>query len=152
MSPLAGQLGPDFPLVGAFFGLCLIGLGISLWWLYIFLDWHNDIYLIDNEQVVDISRKPLGEEERRAALIRNILSVEYQRIGVIGLLLNFGTVFIRIGEAEFTFDNVFNPSEVQRELFNRIALRTVHEREQQADIERQRMAEWIAAYHRLTRN
>ena len=92
-------MGPNFPVVGAFFGLCLVGLGIFLWWLYNYLDWHNDIYLITNEQVVDVNRKPLGKEERRAALIRNILSVEYKRMGVIGLLLNFGTVFIRVGEA-----------------------------------------------------
>jgi len=147
-----GRLGPGFPVVAAFMGLCVLGLIIFLWWLYNYLDWHNDIYLITSEQVVDINRKPLGKEERRAAPIRNILSVEYQRVGVIGLLLNFGTVFIRVGDALFTFDNVFNPSEVQRELFHRIAMRTVRERQQQAESERQRMAEWIAAYHRLTRN
>ncbi len=147
-----GLLGPSFPLVGAFMGLCLIGLVVFLFWVYNYVDWHNDIYLITGEQVVDINRKPLGQEERRAAPIRNILSVEYKRVGVIGLLLNFGTVFIRIGDAQFTFDNVFNPSEVQRELFHRMAVRTVRERQQQAESERQRMAEWIAAYHRLTKN
>jgi hypothetical protein len=146
------RLGPGFPVVGAFMGLCLFGLVVLAFWLYNYLDWHNDIYLITGEQVVDVNRKPLGKEERRAAPIRNILSVEYKRVGVIGLLLNFGTVYIRIGETLFTFDNVFNPSEVQRELFHRIATRTVRERQQQAESERQRMAEWISAYHRLTRN
>lgn len=145
-----GRVGESFPVVGGFVALCMLGLVFFLWWLYIYLDWHNDIYLITSDQVVDISRKPLGKEEKRAAPIRNILSVEYKRIGIIGLLLNFGTVFIRIGDAQFTFDNVFNPSEVQRELFHRIAMRSLSERQQQAENERQRMAEWIAAYHRLT--
>ena len=146
-----GRVGPNFPVVGAFVALLMLGLVFFLWWLYIYLDWHNDIYLITSDQVVDISRKPLGKEEKRAAPIRNILSVEYKRIGIVGLLLNFGTVFIRIGDAQFTFDNVFNPSEVQRELFHRIAMRSLNERQQQAENERQRMAEWIAAYHRLTK-
>ena len=146
-----GRVGENFPVVGAFVALCMLGLVFFLWWLYIYLDWHNDIYLITSDQVIDISRKPLGKEEKRAAPIRNILSVEYKRIGIIGLLLNFGTVFIRIGDAQFTFDNIFNPSEVQRELFHRIAMRSLNERQQQAENERQRMAEWIAAYHRLTK-
>lgn len=146
-----GRVGGEFPIVGAFLGLMLAGLMIFLWWLYVYLDWHNDRYLITSEQVIDINRKPLGKEERRAAAIRNILSVEYKRLGIIGLLLNFGTVYIRIGDTLFTFDNVFNPSEVQRELFHRIALRSLRERQQQAEGERQRMAEWISTYHRLTR-
>lgn len=141
----------NFPIVGAFLGLMLVGLLIFGWWVYVYLDWHNDRYLITPEQVIDINKKPLGDEERRVAPIRNILSVEYQRVGLIGLILNFGTVFIRVGDTLFTFDNVFNPSEVQRELFHRMAIRGVRERQQQAESERQRMAEWISTYHRLTK-
>ena len=77
----AGMLGESFPLIGAFLGLCLAGFDLCLWWLYIYVDWHNDLYLITNDQVVDIYRKPLGTEENQAAQIRNILSVEYKRIG-----------------------------------------------------------------------
>jgi hypothetical protein len=146
-----GTLGADFPLGATFLGLCALGLAIFCWWLYTYLDWHNDIYLITSEQVVDLNRKPLGKEERRVAPIRNILSVEYRREGIVGLLLNFGTVFIRVGDTTLTFDYVYNPSEVQRELFHRLAQRTVRERQQQADAERERMAEWIGVYHRLTR-
>lgn len=146
-----GQMPEGFPVVGAFLGLMLLGLGLFFWWAYIYLDWHNDRYLITSDQVVDINRKPLGKEERRAAPIRNILSVEFKRLGIIGLLLNFGTVYIRIGDTLFTFDNVYNPSEVQHELFHRMAVRSVRERQQQAEAERQRMADWISAYDRLTR-
>lgn len=149
---LTGGIGPGFPIVAVFLVICLAGLFFLLWGLYNYLDWHNDIYLITSEQVVDINRKPLGTEQKRVAPIRNILSVEFKRIGVIGLLLNFGTVYIRVGDTEFTFDEVFNPSEVQRELFRRIAQRSLRERQQQAETERQRMADWIAAYHRLTRD
>jgi hypothetical protein len=146
---LTGQM-PGFPVLGAFMALCVVLLVVFLWWLYIYIDWHNDIYLITNEQVVDINRKPLGKEEKRAAQIKNILSVEYKRLGIIGLVLNYGTVFIRVGETTFTFDDVFNPSEVQRELFHRLALRNIRERQAQGEAERQRMADWISAYHRIT--
>ncbi len=146
-----GRLGEGFPVVGAFLGLCLLGLIFFLRWLYVFFDWHNDLYLITSDQIVDIYRKPLGKEEKNQAPIRNILSVEYKRIGIIGLLLNYGTVYIRVGDQQFTFDEVFNPSEVQRELFHRMAERTLRERRQQAENERQRMADWLSAYHRLTK-
>jgi CRP-like cAMP-binding protein len=147
---ITGQL-PGFPVTGAFLGLCVAFLGIFGWWLYNYLDWHNDIYLVTGDQVMDVNRKPLGKEEKRAAQIKNILSVEYKRIGIIGLLLNFGTVYIRVGEAVFTFDDVFNPSEVQRELFHRISQRSLKERQAQTEAERQRMADWITVYHRMTK-
>lgn len=139
----------SLPVGAIFLVLCMIGLIIFGWWIYSYLDWHNDIYLITGDQVVDINRKPLGTEERRAAPIKNILNVSYKRIGLIGLLLNFGTVYIRVGEDLLTFDNVFDPSEVQRVLFYRIALRSLRDRQVQADAERQRMADWISAYHRV---
>ena len=90
------------------------------WWLYQYIDWHNDVYLITSDQVVDVNKKPLGHEDRQAAPLKNILGIEYKRLGIIGLLLNFGTVFIRVGDRQLTFDQVFNPSEVQRELFHRL--------------------------------
>ena len=128
----------------------LVGTIIFGWWFYQYLDWHNDVYLITPEQIVDVNKKPLGKEERQAAPMKNILSIEYKRLGILGLFLNFGTVYIRVGDQELTFDDVFNPSEVQRELFNRLAARTHAEKQNAQDGERQRMADWVAAYHSVT--
>jgi hypothetical protein len=84
--------------------------------------------MVTDEQILDVYRKPLAREERRVAPLRSIQSIEFERLGIIGLLLNFGTVYIRVGDTQLTFDQVFNPSEVQRELFNRIATREYRER------------------------
>lgn len=119
------------------------------WFLYQFMDWHNDVYLITPDQIVDVNKKPLGREFRQAAPIKNILSIEYQRLGIIGRIFNFGTVYIRVGDQQLTFDNVFNPGEVQRELFHRLAAKNYAEKQAQAENERQRMADWIATYHRV---
>ena len=67
-------------------------------------------------------------------------------VGLIGLILNFGTVTILIGTEKLTFDQVYNPSEVQREIFNRFMEVTRHA--QMA--EQQRMADWIEAYRAIT--
>jgi hypothetical protein len=132
--------------------LCLAALFIFGWWVYKFVDWQNDQFLITSEQVIDIDKKPLGREERRAAPLKSIQSIEYQRIGFIGLLLNFGTVFIRIGDTEFSFDFVSNPSEVQRELFQRLTDYQNRQKKEALDAENQRMAEWIQIYHNLNNN
>ncbi len=129
----------------------LVSVGIFLWWLYQYLDWHNDIYIIGPEQIADVNKKPLGREERKVAPIRNILSIEYKRLGILGLVLNFGTVYIRVGDQQLTFDDVFNPAEVQRELFHRLAAKTYSDKQAQAENERQRMADYIAIYDKILR-
>jgi uncharacterized membrane protein YdbT with pleckstrin-like domain len=127
----------------------IIALGITIWWVYQFVDWRNDYYVITSDQLVDVNRKPLGLEDRRSAPIKNIQSVEYKRIGIFGLLFNFGTVFIRIGDSEFTFDYVHNPSQVQKEIFDRYTELMKAEKSMQTDKERMRMAEWMEAYHHI---
>ena len=54
--------------VGAMFALTLLGsLVVGLWWLYQYTDWRNDYYVISDDQVLDVYKKPLGREERQAA-------------------------------------------------------------------------------------
>jgi hypothetical protein len=129
----------------------LFGLMVLGWWLYQYMDWHNDVYLITADQVVDVNKKPLGHEQRQAAPLKNILGIEYKRLGIIGLLLNYGTVYIRIGDRQLTFDDVFNPSEVQRELFHRLTAKTSADKQAEAEAERKRLADWFASYNEWTR-
>jgi uncharacterized membrane protein YdbT with pleckstrin-like domain len=129
--------------------LGIIALAVTIWWVYQFVDWRDDYYVISRDQLVDVNRKPLGLEDRRSAPIKNIQSVEYKRIGIFGLLFNFGTVFIRIGDTEFTFDYVHNPSQVQKEIFDRYTDLMKVEKSTQTDRERKRMAEWMEAYHHI---
>ena len=124
----------SFAIMAVFFG--------GLWWLYEYADWHNDVYIITEDQLVDINRRPLGSEEKRSAPVKNIQTVEYKRNGIISLMLNFGTVQIQIGNEELTFDNVYNPSAVQMEIFNHLHEVNEHTRK----LEQKRMADWITTY------
>lgn len=112
------------------------------WWFYQYLDWRNDIYIISGDQLVDVNRRPLGSEERRSAPVKNIQTVEYSRKGIIGLILNYGTVRIQIGNEELTFDNVYKPSEVQIEIFNHLREYNEHVRK----LDQKRMVDWISTY------
>lgn len=115
---------------------------------YQYLDWQNDIYQVTSEQIIDISRKPLGNEDRRAAPLENILSTEYKRNGIIGMLLNFGTVYIMVGDSHFDFDDVADPPAVQQDIISRQQGRLQKKRDTDTNAERERMTEWLAMYHR----
>jgi uncharacterized membrane protein YdbT with pleckstrin-like domain len=149
LSILGGEDFSFLPQEILFILIGIITLGVIIWWVYQFVDWRDDYYVITLDQLVDVNRKPLGLEDRRSAPIKNIQSVEYKRIGVFGLLFNFGTIFIRIGDAEFTFDYVHNPSQVQKEIFDRYTDLMKVEKSTQTDRERKRMAEWMEAYHHI---
>ena len=119
------------------------------WSAYSFFDWRNDVYIITEDQLIDIDRRPFGMEEKRAAPINNIQSIRYKRNGIFGLLLNFGTVYTRIGDKEFTFDNVHRPAEVQEALFT--AKERFHQMEEDAEktAQRKKAVDWIDSYHQI---
>lgn len=128
--------------------LCfLFFLIFGLWGLYQYVDWHNDCYIITDRELIDVYKRPLGVEQKRTAPLENILSIDYERPNLIHLILNFGTVYIRIGEASLTFNNVFNPAEVQREIFERFLGKKLQKQQQSDDEEKRRLAEWLEIYH-----
>jgi hypothetical protein len=131
-------------------GMLLIFVGFILFGFiaYEYIDWKNDIYQVTPEQIIDVSRKPFGTEDRKAAPLENILSTEYKRRGILGLLLNFGTVYIMVGGAEFNFNDVADPPSVQQDITRRQQGRKQKISETETSSERERMAEWLAMYHR----
>jgi hypothetical protein len=120
---------------------------ILLWWIYQYLDWRNDIFQVTPDQILDIDRKPFGSEERRAAPLENILSTEAERVGLAGYLLNFGTVYISVGGAHLDFEDVLDPTGVQADIDRRRETRAALRREMEAASERERMSDWLVAYH-----
>ncbi len=117
------------------------------WWVYQFADWRNDRFELTSEQIMDVDKVPFGTEERKTGKLDDIQSINYQRVGLLGYLLNFGTVFIMVGTTEFTFDEVHNPALVQAEIEEWRNRRLINKRNAETASERERMAEWIAAYH-----
>jgi len=103
--------------------IALLLLIISAFWLaWQLLDWYNDVYIVTDERIVDIEKKPLIFEDRREAQLSMIQDVSYIQPNFITRLLGFGDVSIqtagRVGV--FTFISVPNPQIVQREIFARL--------------------------------
>ena len=128
--------------------LLTVLVGLMGWWVYRFVDWRNDRFELSSEQIVDVDKKPLGDENRKTAKLEDILSIEYRREGLSGLIFNFGTVYIKVGTEVFTFDYVHNPTGVQQEIQQRRQERLLLVKENKIKAERDRMAKWMAIYHK----
>ncbi len=126
----------------------LMVLAALLWWIYQYIDWSNDIFQVTPDQIMDIDKTPLGQVTSDIASLDNILSIEYQRIGILELFFNYGTVFITVGGGkQMAFDNVFNPSAVQEDIERR-RLEKINKKEQETiKGERERVADWFSAYY-----
>lgn len=139
-------------LVGSCFPLLLMlgYLGLFLWLLYRYLDWNNDIYQLTPDQILDIERKPLGEEKKKSAPLDSILSLEHRREGIIRLLFNYGDVIINVGQTQFLFFGVKNPDQVQQDIVANIEDRRRKKQDETSARERERMLDWFGSYHSET--
>jgi hypothetical protein len=121
---------------------------LFLWFVYEVLDWSNDQFQVTPEQIIDLDKKPFGTETRNAAQLENILGTEYRRIGLLGNIFNYGTVFITVGGTKLAFEDVLDPAAVQSDINRRRAARADKKKQAEVTAERERMAEWLATYHK----
>jgi hypothetical protein len=143
----AAGYGPDFiPLSAAAVVLAAAWLPLALWWLYQFIDWKNDIYMVTSEQIFDVSKKPLGAEVKKSAPLSNVLSLKYERPGLIGVTLNFGNVVAMIAGSEFRFDGVFDPVGVQNDVYRRIEAQKAKKQAAEDARLRDEMVNWLEDY------
>jgi CRP-like cAMP-binding protein len=119
------------------------------WWLYEFIDWRNDIYMVTEDQIFDVTKKPLGAETKKSAPLGNVLSLKYERPGLIGVMLNYGTVVAQVAGTEFRFEGVFDPVGVQNDVYRRIEMQNNKKAAAEAARKRDEMADWLTVYHGL---
>jgi hypothetical protein len=147
---LGGQItllaGPAF-----YVGWAVPLLGLVAWWLYLYEDWRNDIYQVTSDQILDINRKPLGQELRKTAPLNNILSIKTDRPGLLALLLNYGTVIIQTGPGgEMRFEGVYGPLGVQQDIFRRMEMRQQKAAAAEVAAERDRLSKVLGAFWEIT--
>ena len=144
---LLGDVNGEPPLEMTLYGVLFIIFILFPWWLYHYADWRNDIYQVSDRSIFDIERKPFGSESRKSASLENILSLEHSRPGFLGYILNVGFVIVNVGEAKFTFENVFQPARIQQDIFNRMNALQVTKQSEEYTREKERMLKMIEIYH-----
>ncbi len=136
------------PITTILLGFLLL-LPPSLWWLYQYVDWRNDIYRITADQIIDSERKPLGDELTKSAPLESILSLDYERKGFLGVLFNFGSVLINVGtEVRLSWDNIRDPARAQRDIYRAMYAFRRKKQLNESTQEWERVSDWLAAYHR----
>ncbi len=121
------------------------------WWLYQFLDWNNDQYIITPDQLIDVYRRPLGLEDKRTAPLESIQSIRYRREGILGLIFNYGAVYVKVGNEDFAFENIHNPLKVQQTLFGYLERANLIEKQANLVEQRRQMADWMDTYQQFNR-
>jgi uncharacterized membrane protein YdbT with pleckstrin-like domain len=124
-----------------------------LWYIYLYDDWHRDVYIVTKDRIIDVQSSSfrLQGEERREGTFDVVQNITYVVPGFLNNLLNLGSVTIETaGTAEtFTFDDVFHPSLVQQEVVNRMVAFQEERRRQQRIREDTKLAEWFGEYQYL---
>jgi len=132
--------------------LCVTAASLSaLFVLYRYEDWRNDIYVLTDDRIIDLEKKPLFlREERREASLAMIQNVRYLIPGIVHNLLNVGMVIIETAaaEGEFTFDWVHDPRRVQGEIFARVDLYREREKRREQEAQAAQLQKWLEAYRK----
>ena len=139
----------DWRLVALGYGGVLILL--FPWWWWRLSDWQNDVYQVTATRLIDVERRPLFlSEQRREASLNRVQNISLQIPGVIGRVLNYGSVTIETaGQGAFTFEYVQDPRNVQAEIFRRIEALQESQRQQDADRRRVELMDWFSVYDEI---
>ena len=62
------------------------------------------------------------------------------------MLFNYGTVYITIGNSQLTFNDVYQPSVVQQDIFTRMGQHAQERDERNTMQERERVAQWFKVF------
>jgi membrane protein YdbS with pleckstrin-like domain len=133
----------------SFYVFWFIGFFIFLGMIaYNYVDWKNDIYKInEDDMIIDSEKRPFGEEISRSAPIKNILSLTHERHGILRLLLNFGNVQVVVADATLPFYDVHNPAQVQQDIYYRQEQIKLQSEADDYEADREHISKWLRAYH-----
>jgi membrane protein YdbS with pleckstrin-like domain len=126
-----------------------------LWFIYQYIDWRNDIYIITNNEVIDVERELAPypfffffTETRRQASLANVQYVDLQIPNPIAMVLNYGDVIVQTAGAEGTLDFLWvgNPRRVHDEILRRLGIYQEKQREREFQERWGDMPQWLDTY------
>jgi CRP-like cAMP-binding protein/membrane protein YdbS with pleckstrin-like domain len=127
----------------------------ALWFIYQYVDWRNDIYIVTDDEVIDVERQLavfpfffFFTENRRQASLSNVQYVDLKIPHPLAMILNYGNVIVRTAGAEGTLDFLWvsNPRGVHAEILRRLAAFEEREREREFQERWGDMPRWFETY------
>jgi CRP-like cAMP-binding protein/membrane protein YdbS with pleckstrin-like domain len=100
-----------------------IGVVASLWFVWRFIDWINDYYVLTTQRVIHQEKLLLIRESRDETPLDKIQNMNISQ-GFLGNLLGFGTLVIDTaaasGVTRVTFDHLGAPEVMERKVFEQV--------------------------------
>jgi CRP-like cAMP-binding protein/membrane protein YdbS with pleckstrin-like domain len=121
-----------------------------LWWQY--TDWHNDIYVLTDEKIIDIEMKPLGiDSKRREGSLERVQNVDAKQRGLTSVILDYGDVVISTaaGDEGYTFLMVPHPKKVQALVFQKLDALRRRQDEIKTQQRQRELIEGLQVYHQI---
>jgi len=115
------------------------------------VDWRNDVYIVTQDRIIDVEKVPFISEDRRETQLIMIQDVNYSQPSFVTRLFNYGDVIVQTASRAgvFTFENVPNPSEVQREIVHRWEQARLAPRPSVSAEEAQEFIEFLDRYYEM---
>jgi CRP-like cAMP-binding protein len=141
--------GQDNPMLALYL---LIGWLVTLlWYTYQYDAWRKDEYHVTRSTIIDYkgSAFNLRGEQRRQGTFDVIQNSTYVTPNFLAKLLNIGHVIIETAGTEltFTFEWVYNPRDVQQEIFKRWRAYKESQTQQAREYEEKRYIRWLGEFH-----
>ena len=124
------------------------------WWFYRYEDWRNDQFILDEDKVIDVDRKPFGGQTRRNEVLYDRITTVLTEVngGIIKVLFNVGNVVIqKTGGDKLIIEWVHDPRSVQQDIFRRIEAAADKKRDRDKEQRRKELADWIGIYDEQAR-
>lgn len=77
-----------------FFGVAFTTMVTVVWWLRNFYDYYLDAWIITNKGIIDLEWHGWFHRQSARVLYSDIQGVEYEIKGIVGTLLNIGTIAV----------------------------------------------------------
>jgi|GEM_PF-755461 len=133
---------------------------LGFWWWFVFEDWRNDTYIVNNQIIKKIHRRPLWLDDEQSTIpIAKVQGVNIVISGIWRKMLDYGDVIVQTaaeegpggqGLGEVRFDHIYRPKALQDDIIRRQQREKREEQKQEVDRVAQQIARWLAVYHQAT--
>jgi len=127
----------------------------ALWFIYQYVDWRNDIYIVTDDEVIDVERQLaifpfffFYTESRKQASLTNVQYVDLKIPNPLAMILNYGNVIVQTAGAEGTLDFLWvsNPRNVHAEILRRLTAFEERKRDREFQERWGDMPRWFETY------
>ncbi len=124
----------------------------GLWFYWVHWDWANDMYVVGDQSIRIIHKRPLWLQDSVDQLVLNrIDNVVSDKSGMMNAIFNRGNVLLYlVGDDKSkakVFEKVYDPGKIQLEISDRRAKALAKSKEAENQRQHQTIAEYLDVYH-----